>query len=274
MNRQDVKNYGDKIRNYKKRGYIVPTKDIIKSKEQIDGIRESGKINIEVLDCIAKKLYVGMSTEEIDCIVNNKTKELGGIPAQLGYNFFPKSVCTSINNQVCHGIPSKNDILKNGDIINIDVSTIYNGYFSDSSRMFCIGDVDEEKLRLINVAKEAMLEGLKHVMPWGFIGDIGYAVHKYAVKNGYTVVKEFGGHGVGLKFHEELFISYVSRPKTGMLMVPGMVFTVEPMVNMGSRYIYIDEKNGWTVYTLDGKPSAQWEVTVAVTESGYEILAY
>jgi len=140
--------------------------------------------------------------------------------------------------------------------------------------MFCIGDVDEEKLRLINVAKEAMLEGLKHVKPWGFIGDIGYAVHKYAVKNGYTVVKEFGGHGVGLKFHEELFISFVSRPKTGMLMVPGMVFTVEPMVNMGSRYIYIDEKNGWTVYTLDGKPSAQWEVTVAVTESGYEILAY
>lgn len=274
MNGLNVENFDARIKNYKKRGHIVPTKDIIKSKEKINGIRESGKINIEVLDFVAEKLHIGMSTEEIDIIVYNKTKELGGIPATLGYNSYPKSVCTSINNQVCHGIPSKNDILKNGDIINIDISTIYNGFYSDSSRMFCIGDVDEEKKRLVKVTKEAMLEGLKYVKPWGFLGDVGNAVHKYAVKNGYTVVKEFGGHGIGINFHEEPFVSFVSRPKTEMLMVPGMVFTVEPMVNMGSRYIYVDKQNGWTVYTLDGKPSAQWEVTVAITENGYEILAY
>lgn len=274
MNVQDIKNYELKIRDYKKRGHIVPSKDIIKTKEQIEGIRESGKVNIEVLDFVSEKLYIGMSTEEIDFLVSGKTKDLGGISAQLGYNSFPKSVCTSINNQVCHGIPSKNDFLRDGDIINIDVSTIYNGFYSDSSRTFCIGNVGEEKSRLVKTARESMMEGLKHVIPWGFLGDVGNAVYKYASKNGYTVVKEFGGHGVGLSFHEEPFVSFISRPKTGMLMVPGMVFTIEPMINMGSRYIYIDKNNGWTAYTLDGKASAQWEMTVAVTENGYEILAY
>lgn len=274
MNVQNIKNYELRIRDYKKRGHIVPSKDIIKTKEQIEGIRESGKVNIEVLDFVSEKLCIGMSTEEIDFLVSSKTKDLGGISAQLGYNLFPKSVCTSINNQVCHGIPSKNDFLRDGDIINIDVSTIYNGFYSDSSRTFCIGNVDGEKSRLVKTARESMMEGLKHVIPWEFLGDVGNAVYKYAVKNGYTVVKEFGGHGVGLSFHEEPFVSFISRPKTGMLMVPGMVFTIEPMINMGSRYIYIDKINGWTAYTLDGKPSAQWEMTVAVTENGYEILAY
>ena len=264
----------DKIETYKMQGHIVPPREIIKTKAQIDGIRESGKVNIAVLDYVAEHIKVGMTTEEIDQLVYNKTTELGGIPAPLGFEGFPKSVCTSINNQVCHGIPSEDDILKDGDIVNVDVSTIYKGYYSDSSRMFCIGNVDEEKRKLVEVTKECIELGLKEVKPWAFLGDMGQAIHEHALKNGYTVVEEIGGHGVGLEFHEEPFVSYITKRGTEMLLVPGMVFTIEPMVNMGSDEIYVDDSNDWTVYTDDGKPSAQWEVTVAVTEDGYEILSY
>ena len=198
----------------------------------------------------------------------------GGIPAPLNYNGFPKSVCTSINDVVCHGIPSEDIVLKEGDIVNVDVSTIYNGYFSDSSRMFCIGDVSPEKKRLVEIAKECMQKGIEAVRPWTFLGDMADAVNSHAKANGCTVVREIGGHGVGIEFHEEPFVSYVTKPGTEMLMVPGMVFTIEPMVNLGKADIYTDEDNGWTVYTEDGKPSAQWEVTLAVTEDGYEILTY
>ena len=165
-------------------------------------------------------------------------------------------------------------ILQEGDIINVDCSTILDGYFSDSSRMYMIGDVDPEWCRLVEVTKECMEEGIKAVKPWTFMGDMGHAVHQHALKNGYSVVKEIGGHGCGLEFHEDPFVSYVSKPGTEMLMVPGMVFTIEPMVNMGKDKIFIDEDNGWTVYTDDGLPSAQWEVEVLVTEDGCEILSY
>ncbi|WP_066714484.1 methionyl aminopeptidase [Clostridium sp. Marseille-P299] len=266
--------FDDKIADYRRQGYMVPTHDIIKTKEQIDGIRKSGKVNIAVLDYVAEHIKAGMSTEEIDQLVYNKTKELGGIPAPLGFEGFPKSVCTSINSQVCHGIPSEDDILKDGDIVNIDVSTIVDGYYSDSSRMFCIGNVSEEKRKLVEVTKECIALGLEQVKPWNFLGDMGQAIHDHAKKNGYTIVKEIGGHGVGLEFHEEPFVSYITKKGTEMLMVPGMVFTIEPMVNMGTDQIYVDDANDWTVYTDDGMPSAQWEVTVAVTEDGYEILAY
>lgn len=266
--------FDDKIADYRRQGHMVPTHDIIKTKEQIDGIRKSGKVNIAVLDYVAEHIKAGMSTEEIDQLVYNKTKELGGIPAPLGFEGFPKSVCTSINSQVCHGIPSEDDILKDGDIVNIDVSTIVDGYYSDSSRMFCIGNVSEEKRKLVEVTKECITLGLEQVKPWNFLGDMGQAIHDHAKKNGYTIVKEIGGHGVGLEFHEEPFVSYITKKGTEMLMVPGMVFTIEPMVNMGTDQIYVDDANDWTVYTDDGMPSAQWEVTVAVTEDGYEILAY
>jgi len=175
---------------------------------------------------------------------------------------------------VCHGIPSDEVVLKDGDIINVDVSTIYNGYFSDSSRMFCIGDVSEEKRKLVDVTKECIEIGLEQVKPWGFLGDMGQAVHEHAMKNGYTVVQEVGGHGIGNEFHEDPWVSYVSEKGTEMLMVPGMVFTIEPMLNMGADEIYLDEEDGWTIYTVDGKPSAQWEIMVLVTETGHEILAY
>jgi methionyl aminopeptidase len=266
--------FDDKIAEYARKGYIVPPRKIIKTPEQIDKIKESCKINIAVLDYVGENIKAGMNTDEINQMVHNKTTELGGIPAPLGYNGFPKSLCTSINDQVCHGIPSEDVILQDGDIINIDVSTIYNGYFSDSSRMFLIGEVSEEKKRLVEVAKECVELGLKEVKPWGFLGDMGQAVHDHAKKNGYSIVREIGGHGVGLEFHEEPWVSYVSKKGTQMLLVPGMIFTIEPMVNMGEDDIYIDEVDNWQVYTEDGAPSAQWEVMVLVTETGYEILAY
>ena len=255
-------------------GHIVPDRSIIKTAEQIQGIRESAKINIACLDYVASKIHAGMSTEEIDHLVAEKTAEMGGIPAPLNYEGFPKSVCTSINDQVCHGIPSQDDILKDGDIVNVDCSTILNGYFSDSSRMFCIGTVSPEKKKLVEVTKECVEIGIKEVIPWHFLGDMGEKVHQHALENGYTVVREIGGHGCGVEFHEEPYVSYVTKKGTEMLMVPGMVFTIEPMVNMGSDEIFVDEANDWTVYTTDRKPSAQWEVQVLVTEDGCEILAY
>ena len=160
------------------------------------------------------------------------------------------------------------------DIINVDCSTILNGYFSDSSRMFCIGDVSPEKKRLVEVTKECVELGLKEVKPWGFLGDMGQAVHDHAFANGYTVVREIGGHGVGLEFHEEPWVGYNTKRGQEMLLVPGMIFTIEPMVNMGKVDIYVDSKNDWEVYTEDGLPSAQWEIMVLVTEDGHEVLCW
>ena len=264
----------EKIRRYADQGHIVPTRELLKTPAQIEGIRESGKINIAVLDEVAAKIRPGMSTQEIDDIVYKTTTKYGAIPAPLNYEGFPKSVCTSINDEICHGIPSEDIILMEGDIINVDCSTIYKGYFSDSSRMFCIGEVSEERKRLVRVARECIEKGLEQVKPWGFMGDMGEAVHRHALDHGYSVVADIGGHGVGLEFHEDPFVSYVTKRGTEMLLVPGMVFTIEPMVNAGTDEFCEDEDNGWTIYTWDGEDSAQWEVTVAVTENGYEILAY
>lgn len=264
----------EKMLQYRRKGCIVPSKKILKTKGEIDGIKDSCKVNIEILDYISENICVGMSTEDINTLVYEKTIALGGYPAPLNYEGFPKSVCTSVNNQVCHGIPSKDVILEDGDIINVDVSTIYNGYFSDSSRMFCIGNVSEEKRKLVEVTKEAVYKGLEQVKPWGFLGDMGQAVNDYVKEHGYSVVEEIGGHGVGLEFHEDPFVSYVTKAGTEMLLVPGLIFTIEPMVNMGRANVYIDDNNGWTVYTEDKKPSAQWEIQVLVTEDGHEVLAY
>ena len=266
--------FDEKIEKFRSEGHIVPPHEIIKKPDEIAGIKESAKINIAVLDYIGEHIKEGMSTDEIDKMVYERTTAMGGIPAPLHYQGFPKSVCTSINDQVCHGIPSENEILKDGDIINVDVSTILNGYFSDSSRMFCIGNVSEEKRKLVQVTKECVEIGLKEVKPWRFLGDMGQAVHDHAFANGYTVVREIGGHGIGLEFHEDPWVSYNSKKGQEMLMVPGMIFTIEPMVNMGRPDIYIDSENDWTVYTEDGKPSAQWEIQVLVTEDGAEVISY
>lgn len=267
-------NFDSKIEMAEREGHEVPPHEIIKTPEQIAGIRKSAEINIAVLDYVAEHIKAGVTTEEIDKWVYEQTTIRGGIPAPLNYEGFPKSVCTSVNDEVCHGIPSEDVVLKDGDIINVDVSTILNGYFSDSSRMFLIGEVSEEKRKLVQVAKECLDEGLKEVKPWGFLGDMGQAINDYAQAHGYTIVREIGGHGIGLEFHEEPWVSYTSKKGTEMMMVPGMIFTIEPMVNMGKADIYEDEDNGWTVYTEDGKPSAQWEIQVLVTEDGYEIISY
>ena len=266
--------FDEKIEEFEAKGHVIPTHSIIKTKEQIEKIKESAKINIAVLDYVADNIREGISTAEIDRWVYDITTKMGGIPAPLNYEGFPKSVCTSLNNEVCHGIPSEDIILKDGDIINVDVSTSLNGFFSDSSRMFCIGNVSEDKKRLVEVAKQALQEGLKAVKPWGFLGDMGHAVNEYVKSNGYSVVREVGGHGIGLEFHEDPWVSYVTEPETEMLMVPGLCFTIEPMINMGGAAIFTDEENGWTIYTKDGLPSAQWEIQVLVTEDGYEIIAY
>lgn len=266
--------FDQKVEDFRLKGARVPGHELIKTPEQIAGIKESAKINIAVLDYVAEHIGAGISTEEIDRWVYDLTTKMGGIPAPLHYNDYPKSVCTSVNEQVCHGIPSEDVILKDGDIINVDCSTILNGYFSDSSRMFMIGEVDEEKKRLVRVTKECMEKGLEATKPWGFLGDMGQAVHDHAFANGYTVVREIGGHGVGLQFHEEPWVGYNSKRGTEMLLVPGLMFTIEPMVNMGRVEIYIDDGNGWTAYTEDGKPSAQWEIQVLVTEDGAEVISY
>ena len=266
--------FDKKIEMYRRKFHKVPPREIIKNEAQLQGMRESSKINIAVLDYVAEHICAGMTTEEIDQMVYQKTTAMGGIPAPLNYEGFPKSVCTSVNEVVCHGIPDEEQILKEGDIINVDVSTIYNGYYSDSSRMFCIGKVSPEKEKLVKVTKECVEIGISQVKPWTPIGNMGSAVHKHAVENGYSVVREIGGHGVGVEFHEDPWVSFVSEENTGVLMVPGMMFTIEPMVNMGSDEIYTDEIDEWTVRTEDGLPSAQWEVTVLVTETGCEVICW
>ena len=266
--------FDERMEEIEAQGHQIPDHSLLKTKEQIEKIKESAKINIAVLDYVAEHIRAGISTAEIDRWVHDITVRMGGIPAPLNYEGFPKSVCTSINDEVCHGIPSEDIILKDGDIVNVDVSTNLNGYFSDSSRMFCIGEVSAEKEALVDAAKQALQEGLKEVKPWKFLGDMGNAVNEYVKSCGYSVVREVGGHGIGMEFHEDPWVSYVTEPNTGMLMVPGLMFTIEPMINMGKAPIYTDEKNGWTIYTKDGLPSAQWEIQVLVTEDGYEIITY
>ena len=255
-------------------GHLVPTRELIKTPEQIEGIRRSGVVNTGVLDLVAQEIKEGMTTAAIDKLVYDYTMDHGAIPAPLNYEGFPKSVCTSINEVVCHGIPSEKEILRDGDIINVDVSTILDGYYSDASRMFMIGNVSPEKRRLVEVTKECLEIGREAAKPFGFVGDIGHAIQKHAEKNGYSVVRDLCGHGVGLAFHEEPEVCHFGRKGTGMLLVPGMVFTIEPMINMGTWHVFIDEADGWTVVTEDELPSAQWEHTFVMTETGLEVLTY
>lgn len=254
-------------------GKRVPTQDMIKTPEQIEKIRKSAAINMACLDYVEKNIREGISTEEINEWVNKITYEMGGIPAPLNYEGFPKSVCTSINDEVCHGIPAKDIILKSGDIVNVDCSTILDGYFSDSSRMFMIGDVSKEKQDLVKVAKECCDIGLAAAKPWAHLGDVGAAITEHAHKHGYSIVRSIGGHGVGLEFHEDPWVGYVTKPGTEIIMAPGFMFTIEPMVNMGGYEIFVDDENGWTVYTKDHMPSAQWEYQIVITEDGAEVIS-
>lgn len=251
---------------------ILPKRSLIKNEEDLKWIREAGKINSGALDLVAEKIHAGMTTDEINTLVHNYTIEHGGIPAPLNYEGFPKSCCTSVNDQICHGIPD-DYVLEEGDIINVDCTTIYHGHYADSSRMFCIGEVSEAAKKLVEVTKEALEAGIAAVKPWGHFGDIGAAVQEVAHRNGYSVVTDFCGHGVGNGFHEEPYVHHVGRAGTGMVIAPGMVFTIEPMINEGVASLYIDADNDWTSYTDDGKLSAQWEKTIIVHDDGIEIAA-
>lgn len=259
---------------YRQRGHEVPSRRLLKSPEQIEGIRRSGVVNTGVLDLIASEIRPGMSTAEIDRLVYDYTVSHGAVPAPLNYEGFPRSVCTSINEVVCHGIPSEKDILREGDIVNVDVSTILDGYYSDASRMFLIGEVSDEKRRLVEVTLECLRIGAEAAKPYGFVGDIGAAIQHHAEKNGYSVVRDLCGHGVGLAFHEEPEVAHYGHRGTGMLLVPGMVFTIEPMINQGDWRVKIDARDGWTVRTRDGLPSAQWEHTFVMTEQGVKVLTH
>ncbi len=261
------------IMYWENHGKLVPTRDLIKTPEQIEGIRKAGEINTAVLDLVTKRIHKGMTTQEIDDLCYAYTIEHGAVPACLNYNGFPKSVCVSINEEVCHGIPSENVTLEEGDIVNVDYTTIKDGYFADASRMFIIGKTTPEKERLVQVAKECLEIGMEAAAkPYCFVGDIGSAIQKHAHKNGCSVVRDLCGHGVGLKFHEEPEVLHYGRKGDGMLIVPGMVFTIEPMINLGNWKVFVDADNKWTVITDDYKPSAQWEHTFVMTEHGLEIL--
>ena len=266
--------FDDKLAALKAKGEKVPPHELIKTPEQLEGIRRAGKLNTEILDMVATQIHAGMSTEDINRLVHEYTVSHGGTPAPLGYCGFPKSVCTSVNDVICHGIPSPDEILQEGDIVNVDVTTILDGYYADASRMFCIGQVSEEAKKLVDVTKESVDLALAAVKPWGHLGDIGEVISNHIYAHGYTVLHDIGGHGVGNDFHEEPYVCHIGKKGTGMLLVPGMVFTIEPMVNAGEEDFFQDAENGWTIYTEDGSLSAQWEYTVAITEEGVEVITH
>ena len=259
---------------FQNKGKLRPSRDLIKTPEQIEGIRRAGRLNTALLDLVAEKICEGMTTEEIDRIVYDFTTAHGGIPAPLNYEGFPKSVCVSKNDVVCHGIPSEDEVLEEGDIVNVDVTTILDGFFADASRMFIIGKTSAERERLVQVAKECLDIGAEVCKPYTFVGDMGNAIAKHAHKNGFTIVRDLCGHGVGNAFHEDPDIEHYGKKGSGMLLVPGMVFTIEPMVNAGDWEVVVDEEDGWTVYTEDYSDSAQWEHTFLMTEEGLEVITY
>lgn len=261
----------ERLQELAEQGIPVPDRSMIKTEEQINGIREACQLSRKILDMVGEKIRAGVSTDEIDQWVHEFTVMHGAYPATLNYKGYPKSCCTSINEVICHGIPDDR-ILKEGDIVNVDVTSILNGYYGDTSRMYLIGEVDEEARRLVQVARECMDIGINQVKPFNRIGDIGYSIEQHAKAHGYSVVEDFGGHGVGLEFHEDPFVQHYGERDSGVVLVPNMVFTVEPMVNQGTHRLKI-LSDGWTTLTADGKLTAQWEHTVRVTADGAEILS-
>ena len=248
----------------------LPKGVILKTKQQIEGIRRSSQLTRDILDYVEERIKQGITTNEIDRWVHEYTISHGAIPATLGYNGYPKSVCTSLNNVICHGIPDET-VLKEGDIINVDVTSILDGYYGDASRMFMIGNVTDEAKKLVRVAMECLHIGIEQARPYEDIGEIGYAIEEHATGQGFSVVRDYGGHGIGLKFHEEPHVHHFGSRKRGITLVPGMTFTIEPMINAGRHESRLS-KDGWTAVTIDGSLSAQWEHTIVVTEEGVEIL--
>ncbi|MGM0452016.1 MAG: type I methionyl aminopeptidase [Thermodesulfobacteriota bacterium] len=242
----------------------------LKEPADIEGIRASGRLVIEALDRVEAALCPGMSTDEINTIVDELAQTHGAVPAPLNYRGFPKSVCTSVNEVICHGIPG-NDLLKDGDIINVDVTYIYNGYYADASKTFFIGTPRPEAEKIVRVTAESFKAAMGMLAPGHTIGDIGWAIQQHAESQGCSVVREFVGHGVGFDFHEPPQVPHFGKKRQGIALVPGMVFTVEPMINLGRPGLYLAD-DGWTAITADHKLSAQFEQTFLITEDGYESL--
>lgn len=245
---------------------------IIKSAEQIDGIRKSAQLAAQALDFAGQLVREGVNTEFIDDKIDEFIRSHGAIAATKGYNGYPKSSCISLNEVICHGIPSSQTVLKTGDILNIDITTILNGYFGDTSRMFTVGEVSREADELIETAQHCLDLGIEQVMPGNRFGNIGFVIQRYAKAKGFSVVYEFCGHGVGLEFHEEPQVDHASRRNSGPEMKPGMIFTIEPMINQGKPRASIDQHDGWTARTVDNLLSAQFEHTILVTQTGCEVL--
>lgn len=244
---------------------------IIKTDSEIEKMRIAGKLAAEVLEMIEPYVVPGVTTNELDQICHDYIVDVQqAIPAPLNYRGFPKSICTSINHQVCHGIPSDKK-LKSGDIVNIDITVIKDHYHGDTSKMFCVGEVSPHAKRLIKITQESMYRGIEQVKPGATLGDIGHAIQKHAESNRYSVVREFCGHGIGKSFHEDPQVLHYGKAGTGEVLKAGMIITIEPMINLGKRHIKV-LSDGWTAVTKDHSLSAQWEHTILVTSDGYEIL--
>ncbi len=243
----------------------------IKSAREIELMRDVCKLSAKTLHFLGKQVKVGMSTEDINTLCHQYTINRGAIPAPLNYHGFPKSVCTSLNNVICHGIPSTKDILKDGDILNIDVTSKLKGFHGDTNRTFFVGNVKPEVKKLVDVTYDCMMAGISVCKPGARLGDIGAIIEEMAHDNGFTVVHEYCGHGIGREFHEDPQVVHYGRRGTGVELRPGMTFTIEPMINLGKRHCKLLD-DGWTVLTKDGSWSAQFEHTVLITESGVEIL--
>lgn len=251
-------------------GYEMPPRELILNASDIEKMRQSAVITKGILDEVHVLIKPGTTTNEIDTFVHNYTVERGGIPAPLNYSGFPKSCCTSINEVICHGIP-EDRALKEGDIINVDVTTNLNGYFTDASKMFLVGEVSDKAKDIVACAKTCLEIGMDQVKPYASFSEIGLAIEAYATSKGYSIVRDFGGHGIGKTFHADPHVSHYDTGYMGMIMVPGMVFTIEPMINEGTYKLNI-LKDDWTAVTRDKKLSAQWEHTLLVTDDGYEII--
>ncbi|MBR1421729.1 MAG: type I methionyl aminopeptidase [Selenomonadaceae bacterium] len=251
-----------------------PPHRVINNERDIEGIRKAAVINNGALDLMDELVKPGIDTLTLNDAAHEFIVEHGGHPSCLHYEGFPKSICISVNEVVCHGIPSRDTILREGDIVNVDITTDLHGYFADASRMYIVGGkTSPEAEKLVRVTRECMMLGIEAAQPWKFVGDIGAVCAKHAHKNGFSVVTALGGHGVGKKFHLEPFVSHESHANTGMLLVPGMTITVEPMINQGGKKVTVDPIDHWTVRTADKKLSAQWEHTILITENGNEVIS-
>ncbi|NOX33853.1 MAG: methionyl aminopeptidase [Deltaproteobacteria bacterium] len=269
------KKYKNCCRNKKKRTSIKEEYKrrydiILKEPYQVEGIRKSGELLIKILDQVEEMIKPGLKTEDINTFVHEQTVRAGAIPAPLSYRGFPKSVCVSVNEVICHGIPGDR-VLKDGDIVNVDITPILDGYYSDASKTFFVGTPDEKGKKIVSVAAESLKRGISKVAPGATLGDIGYAIQSYAESCGCSVVREFVGHGVGINFHEQPQVLHFGTRGKGVCLVPGMVFTIEPMINLGKKELHVLEDR-WTAVTSDGSLSAQFEQTLLVTEKGWESL--